>query len=102
MSFTVLAKSCAYSWKMSFDGHVDWNRMLMGPVCPFEIIGAASAAAPAAPARNLRRGGVGGAAEATWFFRAVKGFLLVAFCRRAGARFILRRAAASGPPPTCP
>jgi hypothetical protein len=29
--------------------------MEIGPVCPFEIIGKASAEAPAAPARNLRR-----------------------------------------------
>ena len=31
MSLTFLAKSCAYSWKMSFDGHVLCQRMLIGP-----------------------------------------------------------------------
>src|SRR5690349_5895491 len=44
---------------MSFDGHVDWNRMLIGLACPFEIIGkpsvAPAAAAPVAAFRNLRR-----------------------------------------------
>jgi hypothetical protein len=57
MSLTVLAKSCAYSWKMSFEGQVDWNRIDVGPVAawPLPIIGNASAPAPVAPARNLRR-----------------------------------------------
>ena len=30
MSLTFLAKSSAYSWKMSFDGHVLCQRMLIG------------------------------------------------------------------------
>src|SRR3954467_12131150 len=55
MSFTFLAKSSAYSWKMSFVGQVDWKRRLIGPLWPLEIIGNASAEAPAAPAMNLRR-----------------------------------------------
>src|SRR5882672_2185715 len=59
MSFTFLAKSSAYSWKMSFDGQVDCQRMLIGPAWPLAIIGnprvAAPAVAAAAPARNLRR-----------------------------------------------
>ncbi len=59
MSFTFLAKSSAYSWKMSFAGQVDCQRMLIGPVWPLAIIGKPSVAAPAvaaaAPARNLRR-----------------------------------------------
>src|SRR5689334_11257063 len=42
---------------MSFVGHVDCHRMVMGPVWPFAIIGNARAVAPAAPARNLRRVG---------------------------------------------
>src|SRR6478736_6419940 len=44
---------------MSFDGQVDWKRMLIGPVWPLAIIGkprvAAPAVAAAAPVRNLRR-----------------------------------------------
>src|SRR4029453_2405889 len=57
MSLIFLAKSPAYSWKMSFAGQVDCQRMEVGPVaaCPLPIIGNASAPAPAAPARNLRR-----------------------------------------------
>src|SRR5436190_12778264 len=57
MSFTLLAKSRAYSWKMSFADQVDCQRMEVGPVAcwPLPIIGNASAEAPAAPARNLRR-----------------------------------------------
>ena len=31
MSLTFLAKSSAYSWKMSFDGQVLCQRMLIGP-----------------------------------------------------------------------
>src|SRR5690349_14021669 len=58
MSFTIFAKSSAYSWKMSFDGQVDWKRKEIGP-CAFTIIGKPSAVAPvaaaAAPVRNLRR-----------------------------------------------
>src|SRR6476660_8497752 len=57
MSLTFLAKSSAYSWKMSFDGHVLWKRMLIGP-CALTTLGAAMAAAPAPRApvlRNLRR-----------------------------------------------
>src|SRR6185503_5141741 len=42
---------------MSFVGQVDCHRMVIGPVCPFEIIGNARAVAPAAPARNFRRVG---------------------------------------------
>src|SRR5437773_400942 len=43
---------------MSFVGHVDCQRIEIGPVCPFAIIGKASAAPPATPLaafRNLRR-----------------------------------------------
>ena len=58
MSFTFLAKSLAYSWKMSFDGQVDWKRRLV--VCARLTIGAARAPAAAAPVaaffRNRRRG----------------------------------------------
>src|SRR5262245_5373980 len=56
MSLTFLAKSSAYSWKMSFDGHVLWKRMLIAP-CALTMLGAAMLA-PAATApvfRNLRR-----------------------------------------------
>src|SRR6185295_18773109 len=60
MSLTFLAKSCAYSWKMSFAGQVDWKRKLA--VCARETPGAASAPAVAAPAaaffRKRRRGAV--------------------------------------------
>src|SRR5262245_35229709 len=57
MSFTFLAKSLAYSWKISFAGQVLCQRIEIGP-CAFAIIGTPSAAAPpavAAPVRNLRR-----------------------------------------------
>jgi hypothetical protein len=57
MSLTFLAKSPAYSWKMSFAGQVDWKRIEVGRwrPWPLAIIGNASVLAPAAPARNLRR-----------------------------------------------
>src|SRR5215510_3298706 len=57
MSFTFLAKSSAYSWKMSFAGHVLCQRMLIGP-CALTTAGkpsVAPAVAAAAPARNFRR-----------------------------------------------
>src|SRR6476620_2591554 len=56
MSLIFLAKSSAYSWKMSFDGQVLWNRMLIGP-CALTAAGAATlaAAATAAPFRKRRR-----------------------------------------------
>src|SRR5262249_56036318 len=56
MSLTFLAKSSAYSWKMSFDGHVLWKRKLIGP-CALTTLGAVTVAAvaTAAPLRNLRR-----------------------------------------------
>src|SRR5262252_3605568 len=44
---------------MSFDGQVDWKRMLIGPVWPLAIMGKPSAApvvaTAAVRARNLRR-----------------------------------------------
>src|ERR1700688_1442313 len=61
---------------MSFCGQVDWKRKLSGPVWPFEIIGNASAPAPAPAARNLRRVGLGGA-DATVVLSAFMGFLLI-------------------------
>src|SRR5438093_906651 len=58
MSLTFLAKSRAYSWKMSFCGHVLCQRIVMGP-CALATLGKPRAAAPvaatAAPFRNLRR-----------------------------------------------
>ena len=53
MSFTFLAKSLAYSWKMSFEGHVLCQRMLIGP-CALTTAGAATVAAvaTAAPRRK--------------------------------------------------
>src|SRR5512138_1006238 len=58
MSFTFLAKSRAYSWKMSFVGHVLCQRIVIG-ACATWIVGAAATAAPAAPTaaffRNDRR-----------------------------------------------
>src|SRR5262249_44703358 len=56
MSLTFLAKSSAYSWKISFDGHVLWKRKLIGP-CALTTFGAVTAAAvaTAAPPKNLRR-----------------------------------------------
>ena len=58
MSLTFLAKSCAYSWKMSFAGQVDCQRIEIGVACAVAIIGKPSAAPAAAPElafRNLRR-----------------------------------------------
>lgn len=58
MALTLLAKSTAYSWKMSFDGQVLWKRRLIG-ACAFAIEGKPSVAAPVAVAaaapRNFRR-----------------------------------------------
>src|SRR6266487_3263926 len=58
MSFTFLAKSSAYSWKMSFDGQVLCQRIEIGPWA-LTIVGKPSVAAPAvaaaAPVKNLRR-----------------------------------------------
>src|SRR5262245_31353452 len=56
MSLTFLAKSSANSWKMSFEGQVLCQRMLIGP-CAFATRGATTAAAvaSAAPLRNFRR-----------------------------------------------
>jgi hypothetical protein len=60
MSLTFLAKSSAYSWKMSFWGHVLCQRIEVG-ACALATMGNPSAAAPvaaaAAPVRNLRRDG---------------------------------------------
>src|SRR4029079_3923222 len=43
-------------WKMSLDGHVLWKRMVVGPCCPFAIIGKPSAAAPVVtPPTALRK-----------------------------------------------
>src|SRR5215470_45564 len=53
MSLTFLAKSCAYSWKMSLAGQVDWKRKLV--VCARDTAGAASAPAVAAPAAAFFR-----------------------------------------------
>src|SRR5437870_12318701 len=59
MSLTFLAKSSAYSWKMSFCGHVLCQRIEIGPWA-LATIGKPSVAAPvaasAAPLRNVRRG----------------------------------------------
>ena len=57
MSLTFLPKSLAYSWKMSFDGHVLCQRMLIGPDWAWTAGAATVAAAAVAPAaiRNLRR-----------------------------------------------
>src|SRR5262245_47047828 len=53
MSLTFLAKSCAYSSKMSFAGQVDWKRKFA--VCARETAGAAIAPAAAAPAAAFFR-----------------------------------------------
>src|SRR5262249_55415879 len=55
MSLIFLAKSWANSWKMSFDGQVLCQRMLIGP-CACTTAGVATAApATLATFRNLRR-----------------------------------------------
>ena len=59
MSLTFLAKSSAYSWKMSLDGQVLWKRNDV--VCATATIGADIApAATAAPLSRVRRRGVFG------------------------------------------
>src|SRR2546427_453315 len=60
MSLTFLAKSSAYSWKMSFCGQVLCQRIVIGPWA-LATMGKASVAAPAAaaPLRNVRRGASG-------------------------------------------
>jgi hypothetical protein len=57
MSLTFLAKSLAYSWKMSFDGHVLCQRMLIGPcwACTDGAVTVAAAAVAPAAIKNLRR-----------------------------------------------
>ena len=57
MSFTFLAKSTAYSWKMSLAGQVDCQRMDTGP-CALATMGKPSVATLAAAAllRKRRRG----------------------------------------------
>ena len=57
MSLTFLAKSSAYSWKMSFAGQVLCQRMLIGPWA-LTTVGNPRVAAPvvaAAPVRKRRR-----------------------------------------------
>src|SRR4029079_239517 len=54
MSLTFLAKSCAYSWQISFDGQVLCHRMLIGP-CAETTLGAATAVAVAPAASTNRR-----------------------------------------------
>ena len=73
MSLTFLAKSSAYSWKMSLDGQVLCQRMEIGPAWAFAIIGAVIApAATAAPLSRLRRLG--------FFDWVTAGLLLVNNC----------------------
>ena len=56
MSLTFLAKSRAYSWKMSLEGQVLWKRNEV--VCAIDTMGADIApAATAAPLSRLRRRG---------------------------------------------
>src|SRR5205823_8711239 len=66
MSLTFLAKSSAYSWKMSFCGQVLCQRIVIGP-CALATMGKPSAAAPvaatAAPVRNFRRDASGALLE---------------------------------------
>ena len=59
MSFTFLAKSVAYSWKMSLAGQVLWNRNEVGAAWAITIGALRLApAATAAPLSRLRRRGV--------------------------------------------
>ena len=53
MSLTFVAKSSANSWKMSFEGQVLCQRMVIGP-CALTMLGAATVAA-AATAAPLQR-----------------------------------------------
>ena len=72
MSLTFLAKSCAYSWKMSLAGQVLCQRMLVGP-CALTMVGAATvAAAPTAAVFRKRR-----RLDVVSFFRCRHGFLPV-------------------------
>jgi hypothetical protein len=61
MSLTFLAKSLAYSWKMSLAGQVLWKRNEVGAVCAMTIGALMVPAATAAPFSRLRRRGVLGA-----------------------------------------
>src|SRR5512145_566638 len=54
MALTLLEKSTAYSWKMSFAGQVLWKRRLIGAAA-FTIDGKPSAAAPVAVAAAAPR-----------------------------------------------
>ena len=53
MSLMRLPKSCAYSWKMSFDGHVLWNRILIGPWALTTVGATTAALAIAAPGQEF-------------------------------------------------
>jgi len=64
MSLTFLAKSLAYSWKMSFAGQVLWKRS--DTACALAIIGAAIAPAPAVAAAAFCRKRRRGAALGVW------------------------------------
>src|SRR6185295_16772769 len=76
---------------MSFVGHVDCQRIVIGPVCPFEIIGKPSVAPPATTAvalfRDFRRvtdaGGASGVAgmSAFCFMRPPRVMASIASCR---------------------
>jgi hypothetical protein len=54
MALTLLAKSTAYSWKMSFAGQVLWKRRLTGAAA-FAIEGKPNVAAPVAVAAAAPR-----------------------------------------------
>src|SRR5258706_7407402 len=62
---------------MSFAGHVDCQRMLIGPVWPLAIMGKPSVAAPAvaaaAPVRNLRRAPASGFLDCSLLIRSSYG-----------------------------
>src|SRR5262249_62050542 len=89
MSLTFLAKSLAYSWKMSFCGQVLCQRIEIGPWA-LTTIGKPRAAAPVAAAaallRNRRRGVSGRACASLMSHLLFVGTVEVAPCGRAAAR----------------
>src|SRR5262245_12711987 len=89
MSLTFLAKSSAYSWKMSFCGQVLCQRIEIGPWA-LTTIGKPRAAAPVAAAaallRNRRRGVSVRACASLMSHLLLVGTVEVPRCGRASAR----------------
>nr|WP_314623528.1 hypothetical protein [uncultured Noviherbaspirillum sp.] len=108
MSLTFLAKSNAYSWKISLLGHVLWKRICVAPWADAIIGKLAAVAVPAATAvpRNFRRADVAPATAFSFFFMMLvsivinKGYFLMLQHRSAllhtSAEFVRLPEAATG------